>query len=194
MTENKTCRASQACFNLIMQSEDEAGFLAGRCTKLKAYKPVPEEEGWTIGWGHHGAFEGQEITPETADALLLEDVCAVEADLRSITRGMRLAQNEWDALVSLCFNLRGGPRALPRIAPKLWRSLKAGDAPTAAHEFLDITRAGKVELRGLIRRRKMEAELFLGLKELGEVAEDKLQRQAQDDVERQRREPFEDVA
>lgn len=44
---------------------------------------------------------------------------------------------------------------------KLWAKLKAGDVEVAAHEFLDINKAGGVEVEGLTRRRKAEAQLFL---------------------------------
>ena len=44
---------------------------------------------------------------------------------------------------------------------KLWAKLKAGDVEGAAHEFLDINKAGGVEVKGLTLRRKAEAKLFL---------------------------------
>ena len=39
--------------------------------------------------------------------------------------------------------------------------MKAGDKEGAAKEFLDINKAGGVEVAGLTRRRKAEAKLFL---------------------------------
>jgi len=152
--------ASQACLDLIKRFEDEAGFRTGRCTRTKAYK-CPSGV-WTIGWGHtRGVFEGMEITSEMADEFLLEDIFSVEMELRSLLNCTPLTQSQWDALVSLCFNLRGGPRALPKIAPKLYRALKAGDDEAAAREFLDIVKANGTVLPGLVLRRQLEAALFL---------------------------------
>lgn len=78
-----------------------------------------------------------------AEALLLQDMLAVEADLRLMTTGLQLTQGTWDALVSLSFNLRGGPRAQPIRAAKLWRSVKDGKRELVA-ELLNInTYAGQ---------------------------------------------------
>ena len=43
--------------------------------RLTAYKPVPTEKYWTIGWGHYGpdVREGDRITQAEADAMLAED-------------------------------------------------------------------------------------------------------------------------
>ena len=64
------------------------------------------------------------------------------------------------ALVSLAFNV--GVSYVVHQCPKLMRALNAGDVEQAAHQFLDITKAGGKELPGLVRRRKSEAKLFLG--------------------------------
>lgn len=171
-----TLAASQSCLNLIKRAEDEPGFLAGRCSHLVAYR-CPAGV-WTCGWGHtRGVYEGMTITAACADALLLEDVRAVEAELRPMVAGLELTQGQWDALVSLCFNLKGGPRALPAKAPKLWKALHAGDKRAAANEFGDMDRArcgacegrgcprcnntGRIQLAGLTARRMAEAQLFL---------------------------------
>ena len=92
--------------------------------------------------------------------MLEADVAAVEAGLPTVTRGP-LTQGQWDALVSLCFNLRGGALALPRLAPRLVAKMNAGDFAGAAEEFLDINRSGGQVLAGLTRRRQAEREMFL---------------------------------
>ena len=115
----------------------------------------------TIGWGHTaGVQPGQRITTEEAEELLRGDIALVEADLgRVIT--VPLSQGEHDALVSLCFNLKGGARRLPRIAPKLVTKLNAGDRFGASIELLDINRASGKPLLGLTRRREAERALFV---------------------------------
>lgn len=116
---------------------------------------------WTIGWGHTaGVRPGDSITEVRAEELLEADVAAVEADLPKVIPGP-LTQGQWDALVSLCFNLRGGALGLPRLAPRLVSKLNAGDYEAAAAEFLDINKAGGRVLPGLTRRREAERELFL---------------------------------
>ncbi len=123
---------------------------------------------WTNGWGHtRGVTEySPPVDLETATDNFFDDVELVETELDNIFDGVELEQNEWDALVSLCFNLRGGPRRLPLEAPKLVAAVKAGEKEAAAREFLDICHAkigGKdVVLEGLVKRRRAEAEMFLG--------------------------------
>ncbi len=116
----------------------------------------------TIGWGHTaGVQPGQHITAAEAEDLLEQDVAAVEKDLAAVI-SVPLTQGEYDALVSLCFNLRGGARMLRRIAPKLVEKLNGGDKFGASIEFLDINRANGKPLLGLTRRREAERAMFLG--------------------------------
>jgi GH24 family phage-related lysozyme (muramidase) len=61
----------------------------------------------------------------------------------------------------LCFNLCGGARRLPAIAPKLVAKINGGDYAGAAMELLDIDRANGRVLPGLVRRREAERTMFL---------------------------------
>ena len=77
--------------------------------RLKAYKPISTEKYRTIGWGHYGADvkEGQAITQSQASDLLVSDLKRFElyvnnAAYCSITQS--LTQNQFDALVSFCYN------------------------------------------------------------------------------------------
>jgi lysozyme len=153
-------QASKSCLDLIKHFES---------LQLKSYpcptaKTLPKEKQfYTVGYGHtHGVTEGMTITPQIAEALLLEDVRAVEADLRSIL-SCEVTQGQWDALVSLCFNLKGGAKAIPVRAPKLWKALHAGDKTAACIQFADINRANGKPLSGLTARRRAEQELFLSV-------------------------------
>jgi lysozyme len=147
-------KAGGAAFDLIKRFES---------LKLKAYR-CPAGV-WTIGWGHtgspgHPVEAGDRITEEAAGELLAADVARVELDLPKVV-GVPLNQNQWDALVSLCFNLRGGALGLPRIAPRLFAKLNSGDYAGASREMLDIDRANGKVLPGLARRRAAERELFV---------------------------------
>ncbi len=124
----------------------------------------------TIGYGHtKGVAAGAGITAEQAEAFLRWDLAEVARDLSAILpANLMLAQHQFDALCSLCFNLAGGARALRYRAPKLWRCL-CDDVPPGedeAAQFLDMDHAlvsGHMEeMPGLKRRRRAEADLFLG--------------------------------
>lgn len=142
-------KASAAAFDLIKRFE---------CLRLEAY--LCPAGVWTIGWGHTaGVKAGDRITPEQAATLLEEDVAVVEDGLPKVIH-VPLAQGQWDALVSLCFNLKGGALGLPRLAPRLLAKINAGDFAGAVCEFLDINRANGQVLAGLTRRREAEVALF----------------------------------
>ena len=115
----------------------------------------------TIGVGHAGpeVREGMTITDGQADELLIGDIRKVAEDLsryinHDVTRG------QYIALVSLAFNL--GAYGVITGCPKLMRKLNDGDIDGAAKEFLDCDRVGGKRLPGLTRRRRAEADLFLG--------------------------------
>ena len=131
--------------------------------RTTAYKPLKTERGWTIGYGHHGpdVKPGSVCTEQWAYEQLLRDLRQVEHQLISAlnTDEIEVTQGQFDALCSLLFNLSGGILRLVKF--KLWAKLKAGDVRGAAHEFLDINKAGGVEVKGLILRRRAEARLFL---------------------------------
>lgn len=140
--------------------------------RTKAYKPLPHEKGWTIGYGHHSSevYEGMVCTEAEAERLLKADIAKYEYQIESALNvdEIEVTQGMFDALVCLLFNLQGTLRNGKRLTPletlmsyKLWKKMKAGDKEGAAKEFLDINKAGGVVVEGLTRRRKAEAKLFL---------------------------------
>jgi lysozyme len=117
---------------------------------------------WTIGWGHTaGVREGLRITEETAEQFLRHDIEQVEQGLPAVIHAP-LTQGQHDALVSLCFNLRGGAPGLGARAPRLVAKINRGDYAGAADELLDINRANGQMLAGLTRRREAERAMFVG--------------------------------
>ena len=141
--------------------------------RTKAYKPLPHEKGWTIGYGHHSpdVYEGMVCTEAEAELLLKADIAKYEYQIESALNvdEIEVTQGMFDALVCLLFNLQGkllenGKRLSPLqtlVSYKLWKKMKSGDKEGAAKEFLDINKAGGVEVAGLTRRRIAEAKLFL---------------------------------
>lgn len=113
---------------------------------------------WTIGYGHVGTVtEGDTIGMSVARELLIDDIRAAATGLAPVIN-VPVTEGQYVALVSLAFNVGSG--YVKRHCPKLLRCLNAGDDRGAAIQFLDITRCGGVVLKGLVNRRKAEAELF----------------------------------
>ena len=123
--------------------------------KLKAYL-CPAGK-WTIGYGHTaGVTEGMAISQAHAEELLRADVIDVAQRMSSYINAP-VTKWQYIALVSLSFNVGD----LRRKAPKLLHNLNSRQEDKAAHEFLDICRAGGKVVPGLKRRREKEAKLFL---------------------------------
>lgn len=141
--------------------------------RTAAYKPVSSEKGWTIGYGHHGpdVKQGMVCTEQWAYEQLQRDLRYFEHQIESALNAdeIKVTQGMFDALVCLLFNLKGkqlknGKRLSPLqtlVSYDLWKKMKSGDKEGAAKEFLDINKAGGVEVESLTRRRKAEAKLFL---------------------------------
>jgi len=123
--------------------------------RLEAYLPTPEDVP-TIGWGStRGVSMGDVWTQAQADAALLDDLEDAETCVNRQVK-VPLQQEEFDALVSLAFNI--GCNAF--AGSTLVRKLNESDYDGAAKEFLRWSKqAGKV-LPGLVRRRAAEAKLF----------------------------------
>lgn len=112
---------------------------------------------WTIGYGHTaGVTEGMAISQAHAEGLLKSDVIDVAQRMSSYIKAP-VTKWQYIALVSLSFNVGD----LRRKAPKLLHYLNAGQEDKAAHEFLDICRAGGKVVPGLKTRREKEAKMFL---------------------------------
>ena len=120
----------------------------------KACKCLATEKYYTIGYGHYGVDvkENQTITKEEAEELLQKDLEKFEEKVNKYNNVYNFNQNQFDALVSFCYNVGNiykltvnGRRSKSEIADAMLR----------------YTHSGGKELRGLVRRRTMERELFL---------------------------------
>jgi lysozyme len=119
--------------------------------RLTAYP----DDGWSIGYGHHGATEGQTITQAEADRLFDADVARFErAVATAITRG---TQWEFDALVSLAYNI--GTDGFTRST--VLRRHNAGDTTGAADAILMWNQDNGRVLPVLERRREKERQIYL---------------------------------
>lgn len=113
----------------------------------------------TIGVGHAlrlGEEYPDGISRDAAMALLREDVAVAE---RAVTGAVvvELTQNQFDALVSLAFNIGGHAFA----ASTLVRILNGGDYEGAASQFAVWRMGGGGVLPGLVARRERERVVFM---------------------------------
>lgn len=115
---------------------------------------------WTIGYGHTGlqhqdgtVFSGRVITKPQAEELLRYDLHQFERRVAALVTSP-LCQHQFDALVSFDFNTGALHKSTLR------KLLNQGDYFGAASEFTKWTKAGGRELRGLVRRRCAERDLF----------------------------------
>ena len=143
-------RISENGIEFIRQLEGE---------KLTAY---PDIVGiWTIGVGHTGFVDGKPvargmaITKEKSKEILTEDLKRFESAVNDAVK-VTLTQNQFDALVSLAFNIGEGAFARSTLVNKL----NAGDKKGAAEQFLVWKNAGGRVSQGLLNRRQKEKAMF----------------------------------
>ena len=121
--------------------------------KLYAYKCLPSEKFYTIGYGHYGSDvkKDMKITQKQADNLLIKDCEKFVKHVNTYMSTYNFNQNQFDALVSFAFNIgninqltASGTRTIEQISSKITLFNKSG---------------GQV-IRGLVKRRAKEKELF----------------------------------
>ena len=117
--------------------------------RLKAYKPVPWEKDFTIGYGHYGVPAGTVWTQKQADEQLVKDLVKYEKYVDDLHRDFN--ENERAALISFCYNC--GPASLKSLC-KNRTNEQIGNA------LLLYNKAGGKVLTGLTKRRKAERDLF----------------------------------
>lgn len=109
--------------------------------------------------GHtKGVRGGQQITVDQAEAFLIDDLQKAESAINDLV-SVPLTQNQFDALVSLAFNIVNG--AFQKST--LLKHLNAGRYNEAAEQFLVWTKDNGRVSRGLVRRRVREHALFLSV-------------------------------
>ncbi|MFX5307886.1 lysozyme [Acinetobacter baumannii] len=144
-------KTSQVGIDLISSFED---------LKLNAY-----DDGvgvWTIGTGTtvypNGVKvkKGDACTAEQAKTYFKHDLAKFEKAVNESVI-VPLSQNQFDALVSLTYNIGSGAFNNSTLLKKL----NKGDYQGAADQFLVWNKAGGKVMKGLVRRREAERALFL---------------------------------
>lgn len=125
--------------------------------RLEAYKCLPSEKYFTIGYGHYGPDVkiGMKITKDQAENMLKNDMFTYECNVEHFNEvgNYNFNQNEFDALVSFAYNIgsinqltANGTRSKAEIAEKMLLYVNSGPVKNVP---------------GLVRRRKLERDLFL---------------------------------
>lgn len=121
--------------------------------RLTAYKAVPTETYYTIGYGHYGpdVARGMTITQAQAEALLKNDLKKFEAKVNKYNEIYDWTQNEFDALTSFAYNVGS--------IDQLTNNGKRTKMEISQH-ITAYNKSGGVTLKGLSKRRTAEKALF----------------------------------
>lgn len=125
-----------------------------------AYKPTPDDV-WTLGYGHTlGVDEGDTCTKRLAEIWLTEDfqraAKALERKIGSVVKD--LTDNQHDAMCDFVFNLGTGDPTKPEW--KIWGLLRARAFDQIPAQLARFVYQKKTKLRGLVRRRNADIELW----------------------------------
>lgn len=132
--------------------------------RVNAYKDPGSRDGLpiTIGWGSTSDLNGNKIklgdvwTREYADRKFASDLEKFSAGVASAIGGAPTTQNQFDAMVSLAYNI--GVGAFGRST--LLKRHISGDYRGAEEQFHVWRMNDGKPMAGLVRRRKQEAELY----------------------------------
>lgn len=120
---------------------------------------------WTIGWGNTmyengiSVKQGETITQARANELFAAIAARFESGVTKRVK-QTLTQNQFDALVSFCYNCGFGNFDKSTLLKKV--NVNPNDASIRG-EFMKWNKAGGHELNGLTRRRKAEADLYFAV-------------------------------
>lgn len=143
---------SPRCLNLIKEFES---------CRLKAY--LDGGGVWTIGWGTTVYPSGGKVRrgdtcrQDAADEYFMHDVAVKSVAVDKLTAGVKLKQQQYDALVSFSYNV--GSAALK--SSTLLRLLRVNPAdPAIRTQFMRWNKDNGKVVAGLTRRRAAEASLY----------------------------------
>lgn len=125
--------------------------------RLHAYPdPATGGEPWTIGYGRaHGVTQGQQISADTAEQYLREDLQWVEDAIKE-TVTAPLTQGQYDAICSLIYNIGEGAWR----GSTMLKRLNERQYMQAAAEFIRWNKANGKVIPGLTNRRVLEQKMF----------------------------------
>lgn len=114
---------------------------------------------WTIGFGWtEGVTPGMTISRAQAEELLRKGIHKYEDAVTAGIDNAPTTQNQFDAMVSLCYNIGAGNFRKSTVL----REHRSANYSQAAKAFLMWNKAGGKVLNGLVARREAEKALYLG--------------------------------
>lgn len=123
--------------------------------RLHAYKDAVGV--WTIGYGHTlTAKQGMIITEAEAERLLKQDLKTAEDEINRHL--LPLKQHQFDSLASFVFNVGVGSFRRSTLLKRLKMDV---NHPDIANQFNRWVYGGGKILKGLVKRRKEEANLYI---------------------------------
>lgn len=125
--------------------------------QLQAYHDVGRGV-MTIGWGHTGrvVHEGLIWTQAQADAALVNDLQNAAIAAHSILK-IKATDRQLGALISLCFNVPVSDLKTSLLIS----AFNDGRWSDAVHQWIRWDHSNHEEEKGLLRRRLIEAALYL---------------------------------
>ena len=117
---------------------------------------------WTIGYGHTSmagnpkVFRGLKISRQQGEAILAKDVENFARNIRPLI-SVNLNDNQFSALVSFAYNVGVGGFRRSSVLQRV----NAGRFDAVPNRLSLWIKAGGRSLKGLVRRRAAEGELFL---------------------------------
>lgn len=122
--------------------------------RLNAYRDAVGV--WTIGYGHTStAKQGMVITEAEAEKLLKQDLKTAEDEINR--HCLPLKQHQFDSLVSFVFNVGIGSFRRSTLLKRLKMDVNHPDIANQLNRW--VYGGGKI-LKGLVKRRKEEANLY----------------------------------
>ena len=126
----------------------------------------------TIGWGStrypngvRVSMKDPAITQSKADEMLMYDLHAFETDVTTLTKSVKLTQNQFDALVDFAYNCGSDididttPEGLGD-STLLKKVLANPNDPNISKEFAKWNKSKGAVSNGLVKRRKAEYNLY----------------------------------
>jgi lysozyme len=121
---------------------------------LTAY---PDADGFSIGYGHYGATEGEQITQDIADSLLEIDLTFAASTVNKYVTRV-LTQGQFDALCDFVYNLGVGTFHRSKLLYYVNQSM---DTWAESNIMLYVYAGGHLS-SDLVNRRTEEKELYEG--------------------------------
>lgn len=148
-------RASKRAIDLIHSMES---------FQPRAYKDPGSKDGLpiTIGWGSTSDLAGNPIkmgaiwTPQYGNDKFAQDLERFEKGVTAALAGSPVTQGQFDAMVSLAYNIGVGAFTGSTVL----RKHKAGDYAGAKAAFAMWNKNDGKVMNGLVRRRAAEAEIY----------------------------------